>query len=497
MINELNSELVGHVNENPEIFDFIHQEALDGLWFLNINEPEHDWVNDKFWRTLGYKGDNAPRDASGWQDRLLAEDLPLVKLTFDKFKQFSEYKCDIVVRFRHRVGKTVWLRLKAKAISNDDGLATHILATFFNVSTEKEKETFLVSCNAAANIGYWEVNLETSDVFWSPVTKNIHGVSSDYEPNIERALDFYQAGESRDLMTKSVGAAMAKGENYTVEVILITADGNEKWVEAIGFAEMNKETCVRLYGTFQDIDKRKRGELEMISLLRKSQAQNKRLQNFKNIVSHNLRSHSGNMEFLIDLLSQDKPEVSEVETFQLLRDASNNLIETIYHLNEVSSISDADSASIESLDLTVFVDKAIANVAGVATDSGVEIMNKVKTSRRILGFPAYLESIVLNFLTNAIKYRSEERKSYVKLYVEENDKMLSLCIEDNGVGIDLERHRDKLFGMYKTFHPHRDSRGIGLFITRYQVEAMEGSIDVQSELGKGTTFKINFKYEKG
>ncbi|WP_229338429.1 ATP-binding protein [Christiangramia sediminis] len=71
-----------------------------------------------------------------------------------------------------------------------------------------------------------------------------------------------------------------------------------------------------------------------------------------------------------------------------------------------------------------------------------------------------------------------------------------LEIGDNGLGIDLNKHRSKLFGMYKTFHTHKDSRGIGLFITKNQVEAMGGKIEVESELNKGTTFKIYFKYEK-
>ena len=65
-------------------------------------------------------------------------------------------------------------------------------------------------------------------------------------------------------------------------------------------------------------------------------------------------------------------------------------------------------------------------------------------------------------------------------------------IEDNGLGINLEKHGKKLFGMYKTFHKHKDSRGIGLFITKNQIEAMGGRIDVKSQVGVGTTFKIYF-----
>ena len=72
---------------------------------------------------------------------------------------------------------------------------------------------------------------------------------------------------------------------------------------------------------------------------------------------------------------------------------------------------------------------------------------------------------------------------------------MTLLVQDNGLGIDLERHRKKLFGMYKTFHKHPDSRGIGLFMTKNQIEAMGGFIDVESKVDEGSIFYVNFKHE--
>ena len=105
---------------------------------------------------------------------------------------------------------------------------------------------------------------------------------------------------------------------------------------------------------------------------------------------------------------------------------------------------------------------------------------------------------MLNFTTNAIKYRSQDRDSMLRFSVINKRKTVQLIIEDNGLGIDLNRHRQKLFGMYKTFHNHKDSRGIGLFITKNQIEAMGGKIMVESKVNEGTGFSINFKKnEKG
>jgi sensor histidine kinase regulating citrate/malate metabolism len=101
----------------------------------------------------------------------------------------------------------------------------------------------------------------------------------------------------------------------------------------------------------------------------------------------------------------------------------------------------------------------------------------------------------LNFTTNAIKYSHPDRIPEIYYDLEkENDKFV-LKIKDNGLGIDLDRHGEKLFGMYKTFHNNPDARGIGLFITKNQIESMGGKVEVESKKNIGTTFKIFFNNE--
>jgi len=97
---------------------------------------------------------------------------------------------------------------------------------------------------------------------------------------------------------------------------------------------------------------------------------------------------------------------------------------------------------------------------------------------------------LLNFISNAIKYRSLERKPEVRLSLKASNGYKVLSITDNGLGIDLERYKDRLFGMYKTFHGNKDAKGLGLFITKAQIETMKGKIEVESTVGEGTTFRI-------
>ena len=106
---------------------------------------------------------------------------------------------------------------------------------------------------------------------------------------------------------------------------------------------------------------------------------------------------------------------------------------------------------------------------------------------------AYLESILLNLFTNAIKYRSPKRTLRVFVSSKEVGENIILIFKDNGIGIDLERNGDKIFGLYQRFHNHPDSKGLGLYLVKSQVESMGGTINVESEVDKGTTFTITFK----
>jgi signal transduction histidine kinase len=106
--------------------------------------------------------------------------------------------------------------------------------------------------------------------------------------------------------------------------------------------------------------------------------------------------------------------------------------------------------------------------------------------------PAYLESILLNIISNAIKYHNPDKKPIIEIKAQKEDDFICLFVKDNGLGIDLHRYREKLFGMYKTFHNNENARGFGLYITKSQVETLGGKIEVESQPNKGSNFKIYF-----
>lgn len=249
-------------------------------------------------------------------------------------------------------------------------------------------------------------------------------------------------------------------------------------------------------GVAVDISYIKETEREIHTLLNVAKGQNERLKNFAHIVSHNLRSHSGNITMMMDLAVHEQPDLLENELISMLKTASTNLQETIMHLNEVVLMNSAVNENLHSINLYDSMAETIQNMHSILFNSNVAIINTIDKDVTVLALAAYLESILLNLMTNAVKYRSEDRDPIIKISTEIKGDYIVLSIEDNGIGIDLKKNGFKIFGMYKTFHNNKDARGIGLFITKNQVEAINGKIEVASKENIGTTFKVYFRYEK-
>jgi signal transduction histidine kinase len=178
---------------------------------------------------------------------------------------------------------------------------------------------------------------------------------------------------------------------------------------------------------------------------------------------------------------------------QLLKSVSNSLNDTMVHLNEVINIRTNIDLALEPLNLNQNIEMVTQLLSNQITEKEVTLSITIPQNTILNYNPAYLESILYNLISNAIRYRSPKRKPRIEInwYIENEYKVLE--ITDNGIGIDLKQNKDKIFGMYKTFTKNPDSKGIGLFITKNQIDAMGGKITIESEIDKGTTFRIYFK----
>ncbi len=220
---------------------------------------------------------------------------------------------------------------------------------------------------------------------------------------------------------------------------------------------------------------------------------NRKLTDFANITSHNLRAPLGNFKTLLTFLQSSKDEEDKELLLDKLNVVSNRMDETMNVLLDAVSVQKSTSQLEKKVIYFETVSKNIKeDLSSQIEESGVTLIEEFKNAPEINYVPIYLESIMLNLMTNSIKFRDSKRALEVKISTSKKGKKTILTHSDNGRGLDMNRHGDKLFGMNKVFHKNTDSKGVGLFMTRMQIEAMGGSINAESEPDKGMTFIIEF-----
>ncbi|TGK14437.1 PAS domain-containing sensor histidine kinase [Leptospira stimsonii] len=401
--------------------------------------------------------------------------------------------------FVRRDGSSQWIIWEVRPWYRAQNEVGGILMYTEDISALKYKEfersrleEILTRTNEAAQIGSWELDLETNTRVWSKVTKKIFELPEDHTPTSEDVARFFKNESERKRFADIVAESIETGKPFDFEGEIVTDKGNVVWTRSIGKPEYLNGKCIRVSGTFQNIQEQKERELALQGTLKIVNDQNERLLNFAHIVSHNLRSHAGNITMLLKILDEATTESEKEEMIRYIEKASDSLMDTVLNLNEVVSIQTNKNIQNTEISLREYIEKVSQTISGEIQKYNVRIQNLVSESVRVKCNTSYMESILLNFLTNAIKYRHPERIPEITLNAERQLNRLVLSIQDNGLGIDLNKNGDKLFGMYKTFHNNRDSKGIGLFITKNQVEAMGGRIEVESVLNQGTIFRILF-----
>lgn len=250
-----------------------------------------------------------------------------------------------------------------------------------------------------------------------------------------------------------------------------------------------------LIGISMDITALKKKEDQLRNLINITSVQNKKLINFAHIVSHNLRSHSANFSMLLEFLINEDDEREKEHILKMLSQASDRLLETLDNLNEVIDINTNVNLEKSPLNLHDNIVKVQQSLSALLEKNQVEVINHVDKDLCVSACSSYLDSIIVNLLTNAVKYKSPERNPVITINAKKHDKYVVFSVSDNGLGIDLERYGGKIFGLYKTFHNNKDARGLGLYIIKNQIEAMGGSITAKSEVDKGTTFNVYFNEE--
>jgi signal transduction histidine kinase len=378
-----------------------------------------------------------------------------------------------------------------------------IIGALVNINQFKLSELQLLSenrlyatGNKIARSGTWEIDVHTRSLILSKEVDEILEVSESIHFSIGGFIRFFSP-EHRPIVTDSLNNSIETGKPFDLDLQLKTSHRRVIWVKFKALAMIDAYgKCVKVKGILQNIDDLKQKESELRSSFAFIEHQNKRLQNFAYIVSHNLRSHANNLQYLVRLHQETSETGEQQEIFSHINTISNSLNTTIEHLNQVVKIEADIQQEKQLVELEPLFKNIINALKSNIQNANVTLEYDFSACPTVLYLPAYLESIFQNLLTNAIKYRHPERQPTIKCESRIVNDDVYLTFEDNGIGIDLERYGKKIFGLYQAFHNHPDSQGIGLYITRNQVEALGGSILVESVVDKGTKFTIRIGRKK-
>jgi len=285
---------------------------------------------------------------------------------------------------------------------------------------------------------------------------------------------------------------ITKGASLVYEVKAPTMMG-ERYFRTNKFPIFDGDKNVTGIATVStDITELKKEKADQELLATFLQVQNKQLINFSHILSHNLRSPVINLKTIIQFYNETNDPIKKVAFFKKITSLVENLSITFEEMMEIMKIREDISKERQLLSFEEVFNKTKAILNGQIEEAEGTITHSFSVST--IHYPkVYLDSIFLNLMSNGIKYRSPQRKAHLHFITRLENNTVILEVIDNGLGLDMGKYGTLLFNLNKTFHNNRDARGVGLYITKTQVEAMGGTIKAESAVDVGTTFKITFK----
>ena len=277
-----------------------------------------------------------------------------------------------------------------------------------------------------------------------------------------------------------------------IEKVLDFGDNKKVYLKLKGKKISSGTADTKILLSCENVTKYKVQEEVMALGFKKAEEELDKLVHFSHMVSHNLKSHATNFDLLLNFLNTEKDSDERENLLRMLFKATENLTGSIKGLRELVDIRYKIDDDKKTLKLNDYVYKILENYNGLVKQEGVKIFNEISDNVTVQAIPNYLENILSNLIVNAIKFRKQDQKPILVISAKKTKKHTIFSIEDNGMGMDLSQVGDKLFALYRTLHSIDRSRGMGLYLTKYQVELMKGKIEVESELDRGSTFKIYF-----
>ena len=251
-----------------EDLQFIARSVNIGLWEYRVATQEVIW-DESMYNLYGMTPGSFSGSYAAWEANVYEPDLIRLRKEVDAALT-GDKGLNTDFRIKWADNSVHHIKVNAKVEKNAAGIAVRMFGVNLDITEQKNIELerkktleFLERTNEAARIGAWEFNIEKNKVYWTKTTRQIHEVNDSYQPDLTNAIAFFEEGENRDKINCAVNAAIHEGKSYDLELQILTGKRNRLWTRAIGNAEMVNGKCVRLYGTFQDIDQQHRIKEEL------------------------------------------------------------------------------------------------------------------------------------------------------------------------------------------------------------------------------------------
>ncbi|TGL99175.1 PAS domain-containing sensor histidine kinase [Leptospira jelokensis] len=478
----LKTMINGVVVVNTEGQILYANDSAANILELELETIENRYFSSREWKQIDANGDPYP-----------IEKLPLA-IALGKGE--TVYNCEHGIVSEG--GKPKWLNVNATPIYDEEGNLEGATASFLDVTELKNTQNTIQLQNKKLT-SILDAIERSAIVSVTDANGNITRVNSKFL-NLCGYSESEIIGKNHRILNaayhpKEFWSALWKEikSGHTWEGIIKnkSKDGNYFWLQTFIHPLYDEKNQIESFLSIRfDITEEIEAPENTKRMLHFTGIQNNRLQNFAYIVSHNIRQHSSNFTSLVQLLEDSNPEEDKTKIIQMLHTSSVQLEETITHLNDIISINQMLNKPMEICSLRNEVDKTLTILKGSIESRNIQVEVRVPNEIECKTIPAYLESILLNLISNAVKYVRLKKGAFIRIEAAEKNEQIVFTVEDNGLGINLQKHGNKIFGMFKTFHRNEDARGIGLFITKSQVEVLGGSIALTSEEGKGSVFRV-------
>jgi signal transduction histidine kinase len=219
---------------------------------------------------------------------------------------------------------------------------------------------------------------------------------------------------------------------------------------------------------------------------------NNQLEQFAFIAAHNLRAPLTRVLGLANLIQMGATEQDKQTALEKLISSTHDLDQVIKDLNAILNIK-RHTGNFTEVDLNESLTRTKRILEKEIEDTQTKIIINFSEADKVYAIAPYVESILYNLISNAIKYRDPARPPFIAIKTTHEKEFVCLAVMDNGLGIDLSKYQQSVFSLYKRFHLHVEGKGLGLYLVKTQIEALGGRVDVKSEPNEGATFQVFFK----